>query len=154
MKKRILIFTGVALSLIVSTYASPEGGVAHWQQEVEVRVARVLENNDADADGALNAAELEQFIVQVKEKRKEHIAKMRAKHEEQKAKGPHGESWKNRTDAERAERLLEKFDVDGSGSLDSAELFEAFVSMRDRKVRAKHDHWYGNEGPPPPVSEE
>lgn len=153
MKKRILIFAGVALSLIVSTYASPEGD-GKSRPNPEERVARVLENNDADADGALNAAELEQFIVQMKEKRKEHIAKMRAKHEEQKAKGPHGESWKNRTDAERAERLLEKFDVDGSGSLDSAELFEAFVSMRDRKVRAKHDHWYGNEGPPPPVSEE
>ncbi|MBL4575936.1 MAG: hypothetical protein JKY51_07540 [Opitutaceae bacterium] len=152
MKKRILIFAGVALSLIVSTYASPEGD-GKSRPNPEERVARVLENNDADADGALNAAELEQFIVQMKEKRKEHIAKMRAKHEEQKTKGPHGESWKNRTDAERAGRLLEKFDVDGSGSLDSAELLEAFRSLRDRKHRAMHDHGHGHEGPPP-VSEE
>ena len=145
MKTKLFILTAVAATLISSTFAGENGGGKKQKSRPnpEKMIARMIENNDGNKDSALDAAELEQALIQIHERRKERMAKMRQKFGDREGKGPRAEGRKRPAPTEAAEHLILEFDFDDNGSLDANELLEAMGSLRERGPR-RHD------GPPPP----
>jgi hypothetical protein len=137
MNTKLLILTGVAITFIASTFAGDGGKKQKDRPDPEKMVARMIENNDANEDSALNAEELQGALVQMHEKRKERMAKMREEYGDREGKGPYAEGKKKRDPAEVAGHLVAEFDFDESGSLDAEELLEALRSMRHRGPHGK-----------------
>lgn len=141
MKSMTLAFSAVA-ALALGTVNAEDGDKPRGDRPSPKEIAeRMIENHDEDGDDALNADELKAAHKARKQARKEAGKKRGDGKGRGKGDGK-GEGRGERPERPTPEDIVEKFDKDGDGALNTKELSKA-IKARHEKMRARRG---GGEG--------
>lgn len=129
MKTKLLINTLIASTFFVGiANARPGNGEQGGNRpNPEEMVAQLIVDHDLDETNTLDAAELEQALISMHAKRMERQQKM--------AKEGKGNGKERPSEEEMSAKLIEEFDADADGMLNSEELMQALKEMGPRHKR-------------------
>ena len=128
MKSKLILLSALTILGASAVSAEPSGKGGPKGDRPAPSPEKMLERFAANADGVIDLEEIEVVFTERKEKRDEH---MKGRPEGKKQGGKKRGGPKD--PAKFSEIIIEKFDVDGDGSLNQEELQEFFSEANQKK---------------------